>query len=81
MQEPQVEPEAEEAQEEEEESDREEASKKEEDDDEDEEEEEEGERGGRFKTERKDEEISKIRTVSSTAENRKAIPDKLGILN
>ena len=78
MQEPQVEPEAEEAQEEEEESDREEASKKEEDDDD---EEEEGERGGRFKTERKDEEISKIRTVSSTAENRKAIPDKLGILN
>ena len=78
MQEEQETTEVEEAQdEEEEESDREEESKKEEEDDDDNEEEE--EERGRFKTERKDDEISKIRTIPSTSNNRKAIPDKLGM--
>ena len=63
------------------ESDKEDESKIEEDEDnENEEDDEEEEKRERFKNERKDGEISMISTVSSTSNNRKAIPDKLGRL-
>ena len=67
--------------EEEVESDKEDESKIEEDEEvENEEDDEEEEKRERFKNERKDGEISMISTVSSTSNNRKAIPDKLGRL-
>ena len=67
--------------EEEVESDKEDESKIEDDEeDENEEDDEEEEKRERFKNERKDGEISMISTVSSTSNNRKAIPDKLGRL-